>query len=131
MTSETIDTLEAVEDFTDKLLASKRGKITQDMISDYVTRQLDVGTLRKQLKNAEDVLEAYTKAYVAMLKGGNVRQVSGELALALDVTERQTAVKWKEKYAAVAGPKAVEQAQLDAGKTTYEKIIVVSTNPTK
>lgn len=131
MTSETIETLEAVEDFTDKLLASKRFKMTQAMIADLANRQRDIATLKQQLKTAELTLTLYENTYLKIFKAGTMRQEAGDLRMDVDVTERQTAVKWKEKYAAVAGPKAVEQAQLDAGKTTYEKIIVVSTNPTK
>lgn len=131
MTTETLETLESVEDFTDKLLANKRAKITQDMMIDFTKRQRDVSTLRSNLKSAENILDAYTEAYTAMLQSNNVRQESGELALTLDVSSRQALVKWKEKFAQVAGPKAVEDAQAEAGKTTITKVVVVSTNPAK
>lgn len=127
MTNETHETLEAVEDFTDKLLANKRTRITQYMIYDYLSHKHNVETLRRKLKETEQVLELYTNAYVKIL--GHARQEPGDLRMELDVTERQAAVKWKEEFAKVAGPKAVEQAQADAGKSRITKIVIVSANP--
>lgn len=104
-------------------------EITQLAIEDFAAQQRDVATLKRALKEKEEIVDALERAFDKMLTAGHVCE-EGPLKLALKVSTKQTAVKWKEVFAKANGPKAVETAMQEAGMTEIRKVVVESTEPT-
>jgi len=105
--------------------ALRRTVITQEQIAAYQQAVLDVQTIKRTLKLADEDVKRTEDAYIAMLEKGFVIE-AGDLRMVVDVTERSVTPKYKELFAQVAGPRAVEQAQAEAGKTQFKHIKVVS-----
>lgn len=99
-------------------------QISQAQIADFQRRQTEIATLKRALKAEEEGIKALEESYIDMLDKGYTCE-EGDLRFVVDVTQRSATPKYKELYAAVAGPKAVEQAQIDAGVSTYKHIKVV------
>ena len=104
-------------------------EITQEQIIDFDTHLRDLKTLKQQTKEKEQIVDALEAAYDKMLTAGYTQE-AGELRLALRVSARQAAVKWKEKFAETQGPRAVEDAMRDAGMSEIRHVDVVSAAPT-
>jgi hypothetical protein len=100
-------------------------QITQAQITDYENHQRIVATLKRELKDKSEVLETLENLYAQMLEKG-FAQEQGELRLVLDVSTRKATPKYKELFAQIAGPRAVEQAQEDAGSTEIKHVKVIS-----
>ena len=109
------------EQITRKLLR----QISQAQIEDYQTHLLEQETLKKALKDKTDIVEVIEKSLMGQLDKG-FTQEDGDLRVTLEVTTRKATPKYKELFAQIAGPKAVEQAQDAAGVSEYKHVRVVS-----
>lgn len=100
-------------------------EISQEQMRDFETHLRDLRTLKAELKAKAEIVEALESAFDKMLTSGYAQE-AGDLRLTVDVTARATAVKWKEEFARVAGPKEVERVMKDAGVTEYRHVNVAS-----
>jgi hypothetical protein len=113
---------------TSKLKQRILREITQEQIIDFDEHSRDLKTLKQQVKEKEGIVGALEQVFDKMLTQG-YSQEDGTLKLALRVSTRRT-VAWKEKFAAVCGPNAVDDALKDAPESETRHVVVVeSANP--
>ena len=100
-------------------------EITQEQIVAYDALLKRQAAAKAALKALDAEVETYEGYYTDALRKGYTQE-DGDLTMVIMESTRQAPVAWKEKYAEVAGARAVEQAQSEVGQRTYTHIGVHS-----
>lgn len=99
--------------------------IKQGDLEAALNARLVVETLERQLKEAKDERDRIELVLVARLKQNDPVQ-PGELDALVQPNEGKRNVKWKEEFAKLAGPDAVEATIARTPKTPGEDKLVIS-----
>src|SRR5262245_9751716 len=97
-------------------------EISQASMQDYLKHMNDLDIAKRELKEKTEIVDALETALLNYLESG-YKQEPGTLRLYIDTKSRKV-VAWKEKFAEVMGPKAVEQALQDCvpSETKHVKV---------
>lgn len=100
-------------------------KIKQGELEAILALRLEVETLERQLKRAKEELDKSELLTMHGIETG--RQIEpGELSAAINVQQGARRPKWKEEFATVAGPAAVERVIQSTPPGPETKKLVVS-----
>ena len=99
-------------------------EITQEQIKAYHDLKAACTNAYQALKEQESELKAYETFYLKALESGYTQE-TGDMVLTVQELTRQAPIAWKEEFARVAGPKAVEQVAQGAGKKTYKHVVAM------
>lgn len=103
----------------------KARTIKQDELQSVLNARLVVDTLERQVKEAKDERDRIELVLVSRIKKGDPIE-RGELAAIVQANEGRRTPKWKDEFAALAGPEAVEQVIARTPKTPGEDKLIVS-----
>lgn len=103
----------------------KARTIKQDELQSALNARLVVETLERQLRDAKDERDRIELVLVSRIKKGDPTE-RGELSAIVQASEGRRTPKWKDEYARVAGPEAVEKVIESTPRTPGEDKLIIS-----
>lgn len=107
-----------------KLAAKLTRTITQEQIADYEAHIVELREWTRACEDKKQIIEALERTYDALLSKGYTQE-DGELMLHQQTIKRIHTPRYKELYAAIAGPQAVEDAQKSMPVKIYRHVQVM------